>query len=183
MPATNPAIAALRARIEHLQGGQAHGRAVIPFGGAEIDRILPEGGLTLGALHEVAGGGDGAIDGAAVALFAAGIAARTKGQVLWCVTRQDLFAPALAQVGLAPGRAIYVEAGDEKTVLACFEEGLRHGGIVIAEVARLSTTASRPLQLAAESSGALGIANRRLAPADRGRRFWPANRFGRGCIP
>jgi len=48
-------------------------------------------------------------------------------------------------------------------VLACFEEGLRHAGLgaVIAEVARLSMTASRRLQLAAEGSGAIGIAIRR----------------------
>jgi protein ImuA len=41
--------------------------------------------LALGALHEVAGGGNGAIDAAAAALahFAAGIAARTRGRVLW----------------------------------------------------------------------------------------------------
>jgi protein ImuA len=45
--------------------------------------------LALGALHDVVGGGDGAIDGAAASLFAAGIAARTRGCVLWCVTRQD----------------------------------------------------------------------------------------------
>src|SRR6185436_11162542 len=79
------------------------------------------------------------------------------------VTRQDLFAPALAQVGLSPDRVIYVEAGDERTTLACFEEGLRHGGLgaVISEVARLSMTASRRLQLAAESSGTVGIAIRR----------------------
>ena len=57
----------------------------------------------LGALHEVAGGGNGAIDGAVAALFAAGIAARTKGKVLWCIARPDLFAPGLAQAGLAPG--------------------------------------------------------------------------------
>ena len=94
-----------------------------------MDSRLPGGGLALGALHEVAGGGNGAIDGAAAALFAAGIAARTKGKVLWCVTRPDLFAPALAQAGLAPDRVIYVEAGDDKTVLACMEEGLRHGGL------------------------------------------------------
>ncbi|MGH3184767.1 MAG: ImuA family protein, partial [Streptosporangiaceae bacterium] len=39
----------------------------------------------------------------------------------------------------------------------------RHGGLgaVVAEVARLSMTASRRLQLAAESSGAIGIAIRR----------------------
>ena len=34
-------------------------------------------------------------------------------------------APALAQAGLPPDRVIYVEAGDEKSVLICFEEGLR----------------------------------------------------------
>lgn len=136
---------------------------MLPFGVPQIDWALPDGGLAVGALHEVAGGGNGAIDGAAAALFAAGIAARTKGKVLWCVVRQDLFAPALAQAGLSPDRVIYVEAGDEKSVLACFEEGLRHGGLgaVIAEVARLSMTASRRFQLAAESSGAVGIAIRR----------------------
>jgi len=42
--------------------------------------------------------------------------------VLWCVTRQDLFAPALALAGLAADRVIYVETGDEKSVLACFEK-------------------------------------------------------------
>ena len=82
-------------------------QSVLPFGLAEVDSRLPGGGLALGALHEVAGGGNGAIDGAAAALFAAGIAARTRGKVLWCVTRPDLFAPALAQAGLKPDRVIY----------------------------------------------------------------------------
>ena len=160
-------VAALRERIRCLEGGARHRRAVLPFGIKAIDGRLPGGGLALGALHEVTGGGNGAIDGAAAALFAAGIAARTRGRVLWCVTRQDLFAPALAAAGLAPDRVIYVEAGDEKSMLACFEEGLRHGGshgglgAVVAEVARLSMTASRRLQLAAEGSGAIGIAIRR----------------------
>ena len=157
------AIEALRERIRCLEGGARHRRAVLPFGIEAIDGHLPEGGLALGALHEVAGGGNGAIDGAAAALFAAGIAARTKGRVLWCVTRQDLFAPALAHAGLAPDRLIYVEAGDEKSVLACCEEGLRHSGLgaVVAEIARLSMTASRRLQLAAEGSGTIGLAIRR----------------------
>src|SRR5712672_2756939 len=171
-------VEALRERIRCLEGRARHRRAVLPFGIKAIDERLPEGGLALGALHEVAGGDNGAIDGAAAALFAAGVAARTRGRVLWCVTRQDLFAPALASAGLAPDRVIYVEAGDEKSVLACFEEGLRHGGshgglhggfgAVVAEVARLSMTASRRLQLAAEGSGAIGIAIRRF-PYMRGR--------------
>jgi protein ImuA len=121
---------------------------VLPFGIEMIDQHLPEGGLALGA--------------------------RTRGQILWCVTRQDLFAPAIAQAGLLPDRVIYVEAGDEPSVLACFEEGLRHGalGAVVAEVAALSTTASRRLQLAAEGSGVIGIAIRRW------RRYAEAAAFG-----
>jgi protein ImuA len=128
-----------------------------------MDARLPGGGLALGALHEVAGGGNGAVDGAAAALFSAGVAARTRGRILWCVTRADLFAPAIAQAGLASDRVIYVEAGDDRTALACMEEGLRHGGLgaVVGEVARLSMTASRRLQLAAEGAGSVGIALRR----------------------
>lgn len=147
-------------RIEHVGRAQA---GVLPFGVAPLDAVLPNGGLRIGALHEVAGGGDGAVDGAVAALFAAGVAARLPGQVLWCMTRPDLFAPALLQAGLGPERVLYVEAGEEKTLLACFEEGLRHGGVgtVVAEVARLSMTASRRLQLAAEASGVTAIAVRR----------------------
>jgi protein ImuA len=156
-------IEALRERIRCLEGGTRHRRTVLPFGVKAIDERLPEGGLALGALHEVAGGGNGAIDGAAAALFAAGIAARTRGRVLWCVTRQDLFAPALAAAGLAPEQVIYVEAGDEKAVLTCFEEALHHSklGAVVAEISHLSMIASRRLQLAAEGSGVIGLALRR----------------------
>jgi len=153
----------LRAQIEKIEGRSRRVKSVLPFGIAEVDSRLPGGGLALGALHEVAGGGNGAIDAAAAALFAAGIAARTKGKVLWVITRTDLFAPALAQAGLGPDRVIYVEAGDDKTVLACVEEGLRHGGLgaVVGEVARLDMTASRRLQLCAEQSGTIGLALRR----------------------
>jgi protein ImuA len=77
----------------------------LPCGLAEIGARLPPGGLALGALHEVAGGGNGAIDGAAAALFVAGIAARARGRVLWCLDRPDLFAPSLAQADLKSDRS------------------------------------------------------------------------------
>src|SRR3984893_4787448 len=164
----------LRERIQRLEGAAARRRLVLPFGIKAIDRHLPGGGLALGALHEVAGGGKGAIDGAAAALFAVGIAARTRGRALWCVIRQDLFAPALAQAGLVPDRVIYVEAGDEKAVLACFEEGLRHGGLaaVVAEVALLSMTAPPLLLFAAKTPGAIAT------PPRRWRRHTEAADFG-----
>lgn len=157
------AIEALRERIATIEGRGRRTNAVLPFGLPALDSRLPGGGLSLGALHEIAGGGNGALDGAAAALFAAGIAARTRGKILWCIVRSDLFAPALAQAGLAADRVIYVEAGDDRTVLACMEEGLRHGGpsVVIAEIARLTMTASRRLQLAAEGGGTIGLALRR----------------------
>lgn len=160
---SSQAFEALRAEIHRIEAGGRAPKGYLPFGVEALDTHLPGGGLALGALHEVAGGGNGAIDGAASALFAAGVAARTRGQVLWCITRKDLFAPALAQAGLSADRVIYVEAGDEKAVLACFEEGLRHGGLgaVVGEVARLSMTASRRLHLAAEDTGTMGIAVRR----------------------
>jgi protein ImuA len=158
----SPVVDQLRQRIERLEAPRRR-RDALAFGLDPIDRVLPDGGLAFGALHEVAGGGNGAVHGAAAALFAAGVAARTYGKVLWCLTRPDLFAPAVAQAGLSSSRVIYVECADDKTVTACFEEGLRHKGLgaVVAEVAQLSMTASRRLQLAAESSGAIGIAIRR----------------------
>lgn len=173
-PVVNPVLTELRDRIRRMEGLGRRTNGVLPFEVQEIDRRLPGGGLALGALHEVAGGGNGAVDGAAAALFAAGIAARTRGKVLWVVTRRDLFMPAIAQAGLHPDRMLHLEAGDEKARLACFEEGLRHGGLgaVVAETARLGMTVSRRLQLAAESFGTIGIAVRRW------RRHTEATDFG-----
>ena len=110
-PIARSGIEELRERIRRLEGASGRRRLMLPFGLKAIDRHLPGARLALGALHEVAIGGHGAIDGAAAALFTAGIAARTRGKVLWCIARPDLFAPALAQAGLMPDRVIYVEAG------------------------------------------------------------------------
>lgn len=158
-----PAIGALRAQIEKIEGPRGRAQTVLPFGVADVDSRLPGRGLGRGALHEIAGGGNGVIDGAAAALFAAGIAARTKGRVLWCITQPDIFAPAVAQAGLAPDRVIYVEAGDQASVFACMEEALRHGGLgaVVGEITQLSMKTSRRLMLAAEGTGAIGLALRR----------------------
>lgn len=153
----------LRERLERISQGSNRQHDYLPFGLAAIDNHLPGGGLKLGSLHEVSGGGNGAVDGAASALFSAGIAARLKGKILWCVTRPDLFMPALTQAGLSQNRLIIVECRDEKGVLDCFEEGLRCNGFgaIIGEVSKLPMTMSRRLQLAAEASGVVGIAVRR----------------------
>ncbi|WP_085026344.1 ImuA family protein [Ensifer aridi] len=156
-------ISDLRERIASLEGGTVRKRGCLAFGVDEIDAVLPGGGLAYGALHEFAGGGSGTVDGAAAALCVAGIAARTKGQILWCMTRPDLFFPALAQAGLNPDRVVFAEADREEDVLATMEEGLGFGGLgaVVGEVVRLPMTASRRLQLVAEKTGTMGLVVRR----------------------
>jgi len=114
-------LADLRERISSIQG-EGEG----------------EGVRKAGALHEFAGGGSGTVDGSAAALFAAGIAARTKGPIVWCLTRPDLFFPALAQVGLKANRVVFVESDKEEDVAANMEEAISYGGCgaVIGEMVR-----------------------------------------------
>ena len=102
----------------------------MPFGVPEIDDRL-NGGLAFGATHEIAGGGADAVTGAAAPLFAAGIAARTTGPVLWCMVRDDLFAPAIAQAGLSMDRATFVHGENEDGVLDSAEEILRFWGVAV----------------------------------------------------
>lgn len=156
-------ISDLRDRIASMEGGSARKVGCLGFGVPEIDAVLPGGGLAYGAVHEFAGGGPGTVDGAAPALFVAGIAARTTGPILWCLTRPDLFFPALAQAGLHPDRVIVAEADREEDILATMEEGLGYGGLgaVVGELVRLPMTASRRLHLAAERTGTIALVVRR----------------------
>lgn len=169
MPATDTsALHELRTRIARLsRRPEARRRPVWRFGVPALDGHLPEGGLASGALHEVAGTGPEIEHAGAAALFAAGILARQRGPVLWALPRDDLFAPALAGVGLHPDRLILVETG--RQVLAVMEEGLRHRGLagVVGELeGRLGLTASRRLHLAAEASGVIAFVLRRARAAD-----------------
>jgi protein ImuA len=71
--------------------------------------------------------------------------------VLWALTRFDLYAPGLEQVGLGPSAILYAEARKDSHVLALAEDGLRDGSLacVVAEVRSADQTATRRLQLAA----------------------------------
>ncbi|WP_091947663.1 ImuA family protein [Methylorubrum salsuginis] len=130
-------------------------RAVLPFGAPGLDQALPGGGLALGALHQIHEGGPRGRYAASAVLFAGGILARLDGPVLWCLHSRDLFAPALARVGLHPDRVVYCETWRDAEVLPAMEEGLRHRGLagVVGELTRMGLTPSRRLQLAAEGSG------------------------------
>lgn len=168
-PRSTELVAQLRTEMAQLEGRGA-ARATLPFGVPAIDRRLPGHGLVLGALHEVQGGGFGADHAAAATLFIAGILARLKGPVLWCLKSRDLFAPALAAVGLQPDRIIYAETGREADILPVMEEGLRHPALaaVVGEVGKLQLTPSRRLQLAAEHSEVLALMLHRPRAAGNG---------------
>ncbi len=187
--ARSTSLEALRAQIAAVERAHRSAKGAIPFGVAPLDAQLPARGLRLGALHEVAGGGPGAVHGAAAVLFVAGILARMDGPVLWCLRQRDLFAPALAGVGLHPKRVIYAEAGDEKSVLTVLEDGLRHGGLaaVVGEVGGLAMTASRRLQLAAAEGGTTAFAVRRwrtpAAAADYGQPTASVSRWRVSALP
>ena len=182
-------LEALRLKIATLERSHRPERGSVSFGVDVLDAQLPTSGLKRGALHEVAGGGPGAVHGAAAVLFVAGVLARMEGPVLWCLRHRDLYAPALAGVGLHPERVIYAEAGDEKGVLTVLEDGLRHGGLagVVGEVGGLAMTASRRLQLAAEEGGVTAFAVRRwrspAAAADYGQPTASVSRWRVSALP
>lgn len=166
-PDIAPLLVDLRRRIRALERPiPPTGRPNLPFGIGAIDAHLPDGGLALGALHEVMGGGSDQARDALATRFIAGILARLEGPVLWCLPSRDLFAPALAGVGLHPDRVLYAETGSETAVLSVAEEALRQEGLagVVAESRRLGLTAGRRLQLAASRSGVTALILRRSHP-------------------
>jgi protein ImuA len=149
MPLPDPKLAALRRSL--AQSERRHG--VLPTGFPGIDQVLPEGGLRAGALHQIVAAPD---DAASAAGFAVLLLARLgrQGPVLWCRATDDLYAPGLIGLGLAPERVILVRARRPADRLWAMEEGLRAGGLaaVLGEPDALDLTASRRLQLAAEGS-------------------------------
>jgi protein ImuA len=178
-------LIALRRRLEALESpsltprrlageGRVGAVAALPFGVPAMDAALPGGGLALGALHEVVGSGTDEEDGATAAAFVAGILARLlpPQPVLWCLAADDLYGPGLAACGLASERIILVRGGNNQDVLWAMEEGLRSKALaaVVGEVATLSLSASRRIQLAAEASGTTALALRRWGNADLARR-------------
>lgn len=156
MPALNRTrsdqLAALRAELTCAQENRA---PALSFGIAPLDDRLADNGLDGAGLHEVAAASSELSDDAAATLFVAGIAARFASEpgftILWALTRFDLYAPGLEQVGLGPERIFYAQGSKDAEVLAMAEDGLRDGALacVVAEVKAADQTATRRLQLAA----------------------------------
>lgn len=153
-------VAELRRLLPRLESVGA--ARALPFGLAGLDAHLPQGGLTVGALHEVAPQRHG--DTPAALGFLATLMARftPSARPVLLVAAAHVFAEhgrphghGLHHLGLDPARLILVETRTEKQALWAMEEALRSavpaavGGVV----ARLDLKASQRLQLTAGDAG------------------------------
>ena len=158
-------LAAVRAKIAAIEAGGRADSESLPFGDNRIDAGLPGGGLPLAHWHEIGAEGMEAETAAAPALFAALLASplARKGEAVWIMRRDDLWAPGLVGLGFPAERLIQVCARDEAEALAVTEDALATAGVsaVIAEVEGVDLTAGRRLQLACEKLGSTGFIIRR----------------------
>ena len=150
-------------RLERAHSAQRVGRTAVPLGLPEIDRLLSEGGLLTGALHEIEAGPTpsgrvAAHDGAALGFTAFLMGRLGPGTLLWCRQPSGIdappYAPALA-AWFDPARLLLVTARRDEDLFWAMEEGLRTPGIaaVIGETRAADPTAGRRLSLAAEKNG------------------------------
>ena len=163
----------LRAYLRRAeQGGlssETTGETTVPaisFGIPGIDRHLPAGGLTRGALHELVGHSHnhmGAVTDFCIAILVRLLKTLPHSRdrlILWCLQDQamdagGLYPAGFAPLGLDPARVLAVRAKHDTDVLWVMEEALRCPALaaVVGEVKTADLTASRRLQLAAEASG------------------------------
>jgi protein ImuA len=158
---------ALRQRLQALQKvpGIDQPPGALPFGIVEVDNALG-GGLTRGALHEIAAAGEAHL--AAATGFALGLAAPAR-HWLWLWIAEDMaltesgapYGPGLDAFTLRPERLLTVAVGHRRDLMWAMEEALRCRavGAVIGEVRHgaLDAVGVRRLSLAATQSGALAL--------------------------
>ncbi len=168
-------LAALKAKIAALEAGGRADSESLSLGDPGLDAcFLGSRGLPLGQWHELGGEGMEAETCAAPAAFAALMAAplARRGEAVWILRRDDLFAPGLSGLGFPAERLIQVCARDEAEALAVAEDALATVGVsaVFAEVEAVDLTAGRRLQLACEKRGATGFVIRRRPYGGQGRK-------------
>ena len=168
-------LTTLRGRIERIE---AHGEACSPrrvmLGHADADAIL-QGGLALGAMHEVFA--QAGRQSAAATGFVAALAGRAAGRRPLVWIRQDfteiesgaVSMNGLVELGLDPRLFVTVHAADVECALRTAADALACdavGAVVLevwGETRQIDLTASRKLTLAAQASGVTGLVLRMAA--------------------
>lgn len=101
----------------------------LAFGVAALDSCLPQGGLALDAIHEIAPTAEA--DSPAALGFAAALLGRLprSGPVIFVAdkSRIRLHGHGLNSLGLDPARVVLVDTADDKQTLWALEEALRSG--------------------------------------------------------
>lgn len=130
----------------------------LPTGHAGLDALLPARGWPVGMLCEILHEGDG-VGELRVVMPALAQLARPERPVIWIAPPYLPYAPALDAQGLAPSAQRVVQADSDRHALWAAEQCLRAGccSAVLLWPSSLSTTASRRLQLAAESGRGHGF--------------------------
>jgi len=179
MAAGTATLEQLRVRIAALGCGRRRGLGVLPLGVPEIDEILPQRGLPLACVHEVASA-DGAGLGFVLALLRR---LRSPLPVLWCLRAPELYGPGLAALGFDPRRLILAKTRGKADLLWAMEEGLRCPKLAaaVAETGTLGGREQRRLQLAAEAGGVTGFVLRGESGAKTGAFF--ATSWRLSCAP
>jgi len=168
-------LVALRSSIERIEThGAAYCQRKVPLGHAEADASL-QGGLALGAMHEVFA--EAGRQSAAATGFIAGLAGRVAARrpVVWI--RQDfteveagaVSMSGLSELGLDPRLLVTVRAADVDHALRTAADALvcdAVGAVVLevwGEAKQIDLVVSRKLTLAAQASGATGLVLRLAA--------------------
>jgi protein ImuA len=159
---TEEAVKKLRERLRRLEVEGAFRRpenvAPISTGCPALDRLLPDGGWRRGTLVEWLADGRGSGAGT-LAMIAARETAAEGGAVVVMDNGGDFYPPAAAVLGIGLENLIVVRARAESDRLWALDQALRCEGVaaVWAPQDKLDPHTFRRLQLAAESSGALGL--------------------------
>lgn len=164
-PSRESSLAALRKLVRAIERpGENERTRVLTTGDACLDAALPEGGIAMGALHEIVGPfADPAANGFALTLI--GKLCERGGHFIWCRPKHSdallgiPYGPGLKRFGIIPSSLTLVEVKHRDEVLWAMEECLKGKGLaaVYGEDVRLDLTSSRRLQLAAEASGVTAI--------------------------
>jgi len=147
----------LRRLLPGQGGGLPAEDRILPFGHPALDGCLPQGGLSLSAVHEVMPLTDA--DKPAALGFVAALLGRLArhGLVVFVTSPGNrLHGHGLNSLGLDPARIIIVETANEIQALWAMEEALRSGvlaAVAGAAGAKLDLLAGQRLHLAAGDSG------------------------------
>jgi protein ImuA len=146
----------LREQIIALELGRSE-RQLLPLGLSAIDGAL-QGGLDLGAIHEVTG--------PAAVFFTQLIMRHKGGGAFWLTTRspnEEYYPPGMAQYGGRPEDFIAICLPDTRDLLKVAYEVLAANvaGCVLLEVPKpLTQTQMRKLQIAVQNTDTLGLVTR-----------------------